>query len=60
MTGYGVATQATIARTVDLTLRFQENSHDVRQTDQRVRGKALGADLMIFMTHGVDVPCLIR
>ena len=55
MAGYGLAAQATIARTVDLTLRFQENGYVVKQTHQRVRGKALGGDLMIFLTQSLTL-----
>jgi hypothetical protein len=51
MEGYGLAAQTSIARTADLTLRYQQNGYTVRQTDQRVRGSSLGGDLMIFLTR---------
>ena len=51
MEGYGLAAQTSIARTVDLTLRYQQNGYTVRQTDQRVRGSSLGGDLMIYLTR---------
>ena len=53
LAGYGLSAQATIARTVDLTLRYQENGYTVKQTDQHLRATSLGGDLMIFLARSL-------
>jgi hypothetical protein len=53
MAGYGLAAQATIARTVDLTVRYQDNGYTVKQTDQHMRSTSLGGDFMIFLTRSL-------
>ena len=50
-TGYGITVQTTIARSIDVTLRFLGNGYVFKQTDQRMHGRTLGADLMIFITR---------
>lgn len=51
VTGYGITAQTTLARLIDVTLRFFENSYVFKQTEQRMHGRTLGADLMIFLTR---------
>lgn len=53
LAGYGLSAQATIARTVDLTLRYQQNGYTVKQTDQHLRSTSLGGDLMLFLTRSL-------